>query len=320
MEDKRLIMEEHGSLTEEVAAQYRRARLRALVRNLLARLTGRSNRLLSFGEVKEKLRLRGSVYRGLQRVPLDHIIGSVNRYQDFDRAFLPIHPHTADRWIAVGTILFREGDLPPVRLYRIGDAYFVLDGHHRISVARAMGWKEIEAEVIEVRSRVPVGPELRAEDLEILREYEEFLERTRLDVLRPEADIRFTIAGGYHRLLEHIAVHRYFMGLEQGREIPEDEAVTHWYDTVYRPVIEIIRAHRLLEDFPGRTEADLYLWIMDHLYYLREAYGPEVDAESAALDYAEQFPEHPIRRLVAEIRRAVEAMGDLPPTEIEPKV
>jgi hypothetical protein len=168
---------------------------------------------------------------------------------------------------------------------------------------------------------VPVGPELRAEDLEILRwEYEEFLERTSLDVLRPEADIRFTIAGGYHRLLEHIAVHRYFMGLEQGREIPEDEAVAHWYDTVYRPVIEIIRAHRLLEDFPGRTEADLYLWIMDHLYYLREAYGPEVDAESAALDYAEQFPEHPIRRLVAEIRRAVEAMGDLPPTEIEPKV
>lgn len=68
MEDKRLIMEEHGPLTEEVAAQYRRARLRALVRNLLARLTGRSNRLLSFGEVKEKLRLRGSVYRGLQRV------------------------------------------------------------------------------------------------------------------------------------------------------------------------------------------------------------------------------------------------------------
>jgi hypothetical protein len=110
------------------------------------------------------------------------------------------------------------------------------------------------------------------------------------------------------------------MGLEQGREIPEDEAVAHWYDTVYQPVIGIIRAHRLLEDFPGRTEADLYLWIMDHLYYLREAYGPEVDAESAALDYAEQFPEHPIRRLVAEIRRAVEAMGDLPPTEIEPKV
>jgi len=303
----------------EVIAQYRRARFRAMLRNLIARLTGRSNRLLAFDEVKEKLNLRGSVYRGIQRVPLDHIIGSVNRYQDFDRAFLPIRRHMADRWIAVGTILFQEASLPPVRLYQVGDAYFVLDGHHRISAARALGWQEIEAEVIEVRSRVPVGPDLRAEDLEILHEYEEFLERTRLDLLRPEADIRFTIAGGYQRLLEHIAVHRYFMGLEQGREIPEDEAVIHWYDAVYLPVVEIIREHGLLEDFPGRTEADLYLWIMDHLYYLREVYGPEVDPEAAALDYAEQFAEHPIRRLVSELRRAVEGISTLPPMEVGPK-
>lgn len=306
--------------TAEAAAWYRRARLRAVVRALLARLTGQPNRLLSFEEVRAKLGLRGSTYRGLQRVPLAHIIGSVNRYQDFDRAFLPIQRHTADRWIAVGTVLFQDGHLPPVRLYKVGEAYFVLDGHHRVSVARALGWNEIEAEVIEVQSRVPIGPDLRAEDLEILREYEEFLEQTQLDRLRPEADIRFTIAGGYQRLLEHIAVHRYFMGLETGREIPADEAVAHWYDTVYRPVVEIIREHRLLEDFPGRTEADLYLWIMDHLYYLREAYGPEVDAEAAALDYAGQFAEHPIRRFLSEVRRAVEALGTLPPLETEPKV
>ncbi|WP_376791914.1 transcriptional regulator [Thermoflexus sp.] len=290
-----------------------------MLRSLIARLTGRPNRLLAFDEVKEKLSLRGSVYRGLRRVPLDHIVGSVNRYQDFDRAFLPIRSHMADRWVAVGTILFQEASLPPVRLYQVGEAYFVLDGHHRISAARALGWTEIEAEVIEVRCRVPVGPDLRAEDLEILHEYEEFLERTHLDLLRPEADIRFTIAGGYHRLLEHIAVHRYFMGLEQGREIPEDEAVAHWYDTVYLPVVETVREHRLLEDFPGRTEADLYLWIMDHLYYLREIYGPTVDPETAALSYADQFAAHPIRRLVNELRRAIEAMGDLPPMEIEPK-
>ncbi|MCS6962868.1 DUF4032 domain-containing protein [Thermoflexus sp.] len=226
----------------------------------------------------------------------------------------------ADRWIAVGTVLFQEANLPPVRLYKVGDAYFVLDGHHRISVARTLGWQEIEAEVIEVRSRVPVGSDLQAEDLEILHEYEEFLERTRLDLLRPEANIRFTIAGGYQRLLEHIAVHRYFMGLEEGREISEDEAVAHWYDTVYLPVVKTIREHGLLEDFPNRTEADLYLWIMDHLYYLREAYGPEVNPEIAALDYAEQFAEHPIRRLVNELRRAVEGMSALPPMEGKPRI
>jgi hypothetical protein len=71
-------------------------------------------------------------------------------------------------------------------------------------------------------------------------------------------------------MIEHIAVHRYFMGLEQERPISEEEAVMHWYDTVYLPIVKVIRESEILKDFPGKTEGDLYLWVLDHQRYLSE--------------------------------------------------
>jgi hypothetical protein len=121
-------------------------------------------------------------------------------------------------------------------------------------------------------TRVPVtADDIDADALVLLGEYAEFLDRTHLDGLRPDQSIRFSIGGGYARLIEHIAVHRYFMGLDHKRDISEDEAVVDWYDNVYMPIIEAIRKDDILEDFPGRTEADLYLWIMDHKHYLKES-------------------------------------------------
>jgi len=163
--------------------------------------------------------LRGSVYRGLQTVPVKNIVGSVDRYRDFDSAFLPAQTHTASRWKAINRFFNGNEELPPVKLYQVGDVYFVLDGNHRVSVAREHSVEFIDAEVIEVHSRVPLTPDVNADDLEILGEYKEFLERTQLDKLRPEQNIRFTIAGGYDQLIEHIAVHRYFMGIDEQRDI-----------------------------------------------------------------------------------------------------
>jgi hypothetical protein len=285
------------------------ARTKSLFKSVLARLAGRQNRLLSFDEVKDKLHLRGSAYRGVHSVPVKNIIGSVNRYRDFDRAFLPTQDHTALRWKGINRAFYRSEELPPVKLYKIGDAYFVLDGNHRVSVAREHGVEFIDAEVIEVRSRVPLTPDINADDLEILGEYEEFLERTQLDKLRPEQDLRFTIAGGYRQLIEHIAVHRYFMGIDEQREIGEEEAVTHWYDTVYLPIVEVIRQQNILADFPGRIEADLYLWLMDHLHYLRESQG-EVDPAQAAQEFAEEFSERPLNRLLRTMAQAIDAIGE----------
>jgi hypothetical protein len=95
-----------------------------------------------------------------------------------------------------------------------------------------------------------------------------FLERTSLDRLRPGANIKVTIPDGFDRMLEHIAVHRYFMGLDLKRDISDQEAVTDWYDQVYMPIVNVIRETEILKEFPGKTEGDLYLWVLDHQHYL----------------------------------------------------
>jgi len=286
------------------------ARRKAFWNEIVSFLSGRPNRLLSWDEVRDKLGVRGQVYWGIRAVPVDKIIGSVGRYRDFDRVFLPTQDRTASRWRSIACAHYDDVSLPPVKLYKIGDAYFVLDGNHRVSVAREQGVEFVDAEVIEAATRVPVTADLDAGDLEIKGEYTRFLERTRLDELRPDQRIEFTIGGGYERLLEHIAVHRYFMGLEQQRFIPEDEAVCDWYEHVYLPLVYIIREKDTLADFPGRTEADLYLWVMDHQHYLRERFGPGVGTEQATEHFADHYTTRPIKRMVHAVQDLVAGQDD----------
>lgn len=265
-----------------------RARRAAEIERLIGRLTGKPVDLLSYEEVRQRLRLQRLAPRGLQDVPLDAIIGSVDRYTDFSRSFLPWHDGQRERWTRIKLATEDLMGLPPVELYKVGSAYFVKDGHHRISVARQLGATTIQAYVTEVDTPVPITPDLRMEDLVLKAEYAAFLEATRLHETRPEANLEVTAAGRYQELEEHIAVHRYFMGLEQQREVSLPEAAAHWYDTVYLPVVEAIREYRLLKRFPKRTEADLYLWVTEHRAELQKALGWEIDIEEAASHLAEE--------------------------------
>jgi hypothetical protein len=178
-------------------------------------------------------------------------------------------------------------------LYKVGQVYFVVDGHHRVSVAREQGQIYIEAEVRECATRVNLTPDIRLEDLEILGNKVNFLERSSLDTLRPEANIKVTIPDGFDRMLEHIAVHRYFMGLDWKRDISEEEAVTHWYDTVYMPVVNVIRDTNILKEFPGKTEGDLYLWVLDHQRYLVDAGESLQPPETAARTFVDEEAKKP---------------------------
>jgi hypothetical protein len=278
-----------SELLARARADFNHARFKAFMNSVWSVIARQPNNLLSFDEVKEKLRLGGPIYRGVKTVRMDQIVGSLNRYQDFDRAFLPTQSETADRWQRVNLAFYKDISLPPILLYKVGQVYFVVDGHHRLSVAREQGQEFIEAEVRECAAKVSVTADyLRPEDLEILSAKVDFIERTDIDHLRPDSNIKMSIPDGFERMLEHIAVHRYFMGLDQKRDISEEEAIVHWYDTVYLPIINVIRASGVLAEFPGKTEGDLYLWVLDHQHYLAESEGqPLLPPADAAREYVQ---------------------------------
>ncbi len=260
-------------LNSRVKADFSRARFKSFIHQVFSVLSGQPTKLLSYDDVKEKLHIGGPIYRGVKTIRVDQIAGSLNRYHEFDRAFLPKEDQLASRWQQVNRAFYQDIHLPPVVLYKVGEVYFVVDGHHRVSVAREQGQLFIEAEVRECATRVNLSPDIRTEDLEILGTKVHFLERTALDDLRPESDINLTIPDGFERMLEHIAVHRYFMGLDLLRDISEQEAVAHWYDKVYMPIIKVIRSSNILKEFPDKTEGDMYMWTLDHQHYLSTEQG-----------------------------------------------
>jgi len=260
-------------LNSRVQADFSKARFKSFINKALSVLSGQPTKLLSYDDVKEKLHIGGPIYRGVKTIRVDQIVGSLNRYHEFDRAFLPKDDQLASRWQKVDRAFYQDIHLPPIVLYKVGDVYFVVDGHHRVSVAREQGQEFIEAEIRECATRVNITPNIKTEDLEILGAKVHFLERSGLDDLRPEANIKLTIPDGFERMLEHIAVHRYFMGLDFLRDISEQEAVAHWYDKVYMPIVEVIRESNILKDFPDKTEGDMYMWILDHQHYLAEEQG-----------------------------------------------
>jgi len=270
------------SFSDQSRANFQRALFKSFMNRVWDSLSGQRTTLLSYDDIKEKLRIGGPIYRGMQTVRVDQIAGSLNRYHEFDRVFLPTSEKLAARWQSVNRAFYQEISLPPVVLYKVGQVYFVVDGHHRVSVAREQGQIYIEAEVRECSTRVNITADIKPEDLEILEDKVHFLERTSLDTIKPEANIKLTIPDGFDRMLEHIAVHRYFMGLDLQRDISEEEAVDDWYDNVYMPVVNVIRETDILKEFPNKTEGDLYLWVLDHQHYLVSEEGqtlqPPVDA------------------------------------------
>ena len=288
---------------------FSQARRRVLFRRVLgffARVQPDS--LLSFDEVRAKLQIRGQHYAGLQTIPLDKIAGSVGRYQEFNRAFLPTQEHIRERWKRVYEVAHSMEGFPPIDVYQIGDVYFVRDGHHRVSVLKELGAPSIEATVTVLETPISLSPDVDEAALDLKAEYAAFLEETQLDVLRPDQQIEFTLPGQYQKLYEHIAVHRHYLGLQENREIPWKEAVARWYDEVYYPTAQVIAEENILAAFPDRTEADLYLWIIEKRHYLSEQYEQEVTLEEAASEFSREFSTGEGRKqLDASVRQAKEA-------------
>ncbi len=249
------------------------ARRTALIRELLRPLRKQPRDLLSFDEIRRQLHLKHLVDRGIQDIPVDRIVGSLGRADEFDREFLPRREALRERWEQIEDLAEGPTGFPPVELYKVGDAYFVVDGHHRVSVARSLEAPTIEARVQEFQTSVPLGADDSPDEIVLKQGLADFLEATALEASDFES-FRATLPYAYQRLLEHICVHGYYLGIENERPFDWQEAVESWRDLVFRPTLETIRRHDLMSAFPDRTETDLYLYVMDNLHFLREEYGP----------------------------------------------
>lgn len=312
-------MPETQGVNYDSLEKYRRNVGKAQVADLMAKMTGGNVDLVSYDEVAKRIKARQQIEMGTQMVPLDKIVGSVGRYRDFTRTFLPRSGINPERWARIDAAMHSMVGFPPIDVYKIGDVYFVRDGNHRVSVARANGLTHIEAYVTEIPTDVPLHMEDFERDQWLIKvERTEFLKETQLDVIRPDHGIELTEPGRYQILLRHIQVHQYLRNLDLERagsdqRLTWEEAVASWYDNIYLPMVEAIRSHDLMSSFPKRTEADLYLWIAFHREQLAKCYGlAPLSPDAAVATFAEVHSDRPwqqaVRTLKFEWHRV---MGDL---------
>lgn len=244
-----------------------RARRRATVAKLVARLRGEPddvNVILPYEEVIHALGFLSERSVGLRVVPLDAIVGTIDRQRDFDRGFRPTSRRLRPRWEHIAAAMRRGEALPPVDLLKLGDIYFVRDGHHRVSVARALGHEDIDAYVTGVVTRVDAGTAMKFTDLPVKSHERVFFERVPL----PEAardEIELTDPWDYARLAEGVEAWGFRAMQEDGELLDRRQTAELWHEHEYRPVVAMLREAGLIRD---ATETEAYMRIAAERYRL----------------------------------------------------
>lgn len=240
---------------------FERARRRDVYRKLTRVVRGQERpSLLDLDEVRSRLGVVAESYVGIRPIPVARVVGTAGRSRDFDRDFVPVDERVRERWRRVEQA-FPLGDYPPIEVYEVDGSYFVVDGHHRVAVARERGVEYIDAEVTRLitRAGLPEGADVGR--LILIEQERLFMEGSGLGRARPGARIEFSRPPGYPELLDVIIVYAYDLSMERGHLVPIGEAAGDWYDRVYLPTVEAIHREGLVELFPDSTEADLFLWV-----------------------------------------------------------
>lgn len=282
-------MFENSQANAQAQTDFNKARTKEFFSRVLHILKPQKNRLLNFHEIKSLLRPQGEIYRGMQVVDLENIIGSEGRYRDFNAAFLPKSDHVRSRWESVDKAHIQDVILPPIKLYKVGTYYFVRDGNHRVSVARMQGVMAIDAEVTELKTQYKLDGQQTREELAarlVGYEREKFIEQTQLDQVIPMEHLEFSDAGRFDEIVQHIEGHKYYINQGIDEEISFSDAALSWYYNVFLPIIQQISTDGLMARFPGRTKADLYLWIVKHWDELKRQYGEKISLKDATRDYS----------------------------------
>jgi hypothetical protein len=250
-----------SALDAKESSSFDRARRRSAYRRF-ARVVRRQATpdLLPLEEATRRLRPFERRYVGLRPIPLDSVVGTDSRGGDFDRDFLPRRPDIGLRWREVERA-YPDGDFPPITVYQLGDAYFVLDGHHRVAIARQRGMVTIDAEVTELRARWHLRQDADIVELIHAEQQRIFMEESGLERSRPELCINVSRPVGYIELLETIQLHGYHAMLSAGMALDPAQISADWLERVYEPTLAAIRREGLDQVYPDATDADLFLCV-----------------------------------------------------------
>jgi hypothetical protein len=256
--------------------------------------------LPSFNDLRKRLHLFQQTYAGLQTIEVDKIVGTVDRSDDFDRDFLPRSPQTRERWERLERA-FPSLGFPPISVYQVNDVYFVIDGNHRVALAKQRRAEFIDAEVTEIHTDIEINEDIDFEKIIYLEQARHFMQQSGLERSRPMARIDFSRPQGFSELLDVVKAHGYDLMMEQDKVLQPHEIAADWYDRVYLPAVESIRWEKLLELEAGSTEGDLFLWILQR----RRKHDPS-HGEQSLEDAARQAAHEQERRIKV---RALRALG-----------
>ena len=267
----------------DAQTDFLRARRRAALGAMVARLRGEPDdvrHILPYEEVVAALGYVSEHAAGQHVVPLDAIVGTVDRGRDFDRSFRPTTGRVRSRWEHIAAAMRRGEAMPPVDLVRIGQIYFVRDGHHRISVARALGRTDIDAYVTEVVTRVGAERAITLDALPVKSHERVFFERVPLPD-NARAEIQLTDPWDYGRLAEAVEAWGFRLSQDRGEPISRREMAYLWLENEYRPVIEMLRGADLIGT---TTETEAYMRVSAARYRLLRTHTWDEDVLAAVID------------------------------------
>ena len=297
-----------GLFSLQTDEDFNKAHSKALFNEIQHFLNPEEATLISFSEVKSLLKPKDEIYVGLKTIPIDKIVGSEGRYKDFDNRFFPKSGFLRERWKHVDAAQYESIILPPIKVYELGGLYFVRDGNHRVSVAKARGIEFIDAEIVSLQSEIKLKPAYTLKSMikEIIS-YEKrvFYTETNFGDITDFWTLDFTSTGQYDIIYNHILTHKGYIEKKRGSEMSTADALMSWFQDVYLPIIKAIDDRRVMRYFRQHTKSDLYVWIMRYWEELREKFGDDVRLDDAVRSFTRSKRVHFAARIKNGIERVM---------------
>ena len=292
-------------LTSQSEDDFAKARNKAFINEIQHLLSPEESKLISLNDVKQMIKPINETYIGMKVIPIEKIVGSEGRYNDFDNRFFPKSSHLKNRWEHVDEAAIQSIDLPPIKVYEIAGLYFVRDGNHRVSVAKSRGTEFIDAEVVSLQSEIVLKkPDNINDIIKQIINYEKrvFYSETGFGDITDYWCLDFSRPGRYDVIYNHILTHKYYMNQDKQEEVSLEEAIKSWFFNVYFPLVSIIREKYILKNFPGRTLGDLYVWTVRYWDDLKKQFGDNIPMDQAVTHFQKRYKIPLSKRILIRIK------------------